>query len=66
MRTLIVRVFQPAADTGPLVLQGVVEDVRSGVSTPFRGGERLLAAITQALARDDDPDGDGGVVGPDG
>jgi hypothetical protein len=61
MRTLIVRVFEPAPEAGPVPLHGVVEDVRSGTTRSFRGEAQLLAALRQEM----DPAAyEAGTVGP--
>jgi hypothetical protein len=57
MRTLIVRVFEPAPGAGPVALRGVVEDVRSGTARPFRGEEQLLAALRQGVEAYEDASG---------
>jgi hypothetical protein len=54
VKTVIVRVFEPAPDTGPVALRGLVEDVRTGSANPFQGSEQLLAAIVAALDNDGD------------
>ncbi len=58
MRTFVVRLFEPAPGAGPVTLRGVVEDVRTGTATSFRGEEQLLAAIALAAGGDEE-DGPG-------
>lgn len=48
MRSVIVRLFEPAPGTGPVGLCGIVEDVRTGARWQFRGDDQLLAALAQA------------------
>lgn len=55
MRTIIVRVFEPAPGCRQAPLQGVVEDVRTGVSLPFHGGDDLLRAVALATRASGDP-----------
>jgi hypothetical protein len=65
MRTLIVRIFEPAPGAGPVAPRGVVEDVRTGTATRFRGEAQLLAAIMREPGPRDDAE-PGEVVGPGG
>jgi hypothetical protein len=52
MRSVIVRLFEPAPGTGQVAWCGLVEDVRTGATWQFDGGEQLLRAIAEA-ANDD-------------
>lgn len=45
MRTVIVRLFEPAEGAGDVALSGFVEDVALGTKHRFSGGEELLTAI---------------------
>lgn len=59
MRTVIVRLFEPAPDAGPVELHGFVEDVGRGTRQRFVQGTQLLAAIERiAGQREPDPTGD--------
>ncbi|MGH3739329.1 MAG: hypothetical protein ACRDT6_27575 [Micromonosporaceae bacterium] len=51
MRTIIVRLFEPAADTGDVHLHGFVEDIGRGTRQRFTRAAQLLAAI-EAIAAD--------------
>lgn len=48
MRSVIVRLFEPAPGTGRVAWCGLVEDVRTGVTRQFDGGDQLLRAIAAA------------------
>jgi hypothetical protein len=48
MRSVIVRLFEPAPGTGRVAWCGLVEDVRTGVTWQFDGGDQLLRAIAAA------------------
>ncbi|HEY8472885.1 MAG TPA: hypothetical protein VIL37_09655 [Natronosporangium sp.] len=45
---MIVRLFEPAPGTGRVDWRGLVEDVRTGVTWQFDGGDQLLRAIAAA------------------
>jgi hypothetical protein len=45
MRTIIVRLFEPAAAAGPVELHGFVEDVRRGTRRQFTRPAQLLEEI---------------------
>lgn len=45
MRTVIVRLFEPAEGAGDVALSGFVEDVALGTKHRFSSGEELLTAI---------------------
>ncbi|MQA25681.1 MAG: hypothetical protein GEU94_09440 [Micromonosporaceae bacterium] len=47
MRTIIVRLFEPAPDAGEVDLHGFVEDVESGARRRFIQGSQLLEAIEE-------------------
>jgi hypothetical protein len=52
MRSVIVRLFEPAPGTGQVAWCGLVEDVRTGATWQFDGGEQLLRAIAAASIGD--------------
>jgi hypothetical protein len=52
MRSVIVRLFEPAPGTGMVAWRGLVEDVRTGVTRQFDGGDQLLRAIAAAANGD--------------
>jgi hypothetical protein len=45
VRTVIVRLFEPAPGTGPVGLRGIVEDLVGGTSERFSGPVELLDVI---------------------
>lgn len=51
MRTVIVRLFEPATGTGEVELSGFVEDVAGGTRQRFSGAEELLDAMTRIADR---------------
>jgi hypothetical protein len=55
VRTVIVRLFEPAPGTANVGLRGIVEDLAHGTRQPFLGVEELLAAIERAAASDELP-----------
>jgi hypothetical protein len=52
MRSVIVRLFEPAPGTGGVPWCGLVEDVRTGATWQFDGGDQLLRAIAAAANGD--------------
>ncbi|MQA62222.1 MAG: hypothetical protein GEU86_12135 [Actinophytocola sp.] len=53
MRTVIVRLFEPAEGAGDVVLSGFIEDVALGTKRPFSGGNELLTAIRSVVDHDE-------------
>jgi hypothetical protein len=50
MRTVIVRVFEPAPGTGEVELRGFVDDVTRGTSERFTGTVELLTALQRIVS----------------
>ncbi|MGH3516606.1 MAG: hypothetical protein ACRDQ7_04180 [Haloechinothrix sp.] len=51
MRTLIVRLFEPAEGAGGVGLSGFVEDVSKGIRQRFCDAQELLDAIARVADR---------------
>lgn len=62
MRTIIVRLFEPAPATGRVDLHGFVEDIETGGRRRFTQGAQLLRAIEE-IAEKHAADADAGSVG---
>lgn len=51
MKTVIVRLFDPATGTGEVELSGFVEDVAAGTRQRFSGQQELMEAIGRIADR---------------
>ena len=56
MRTVIVRLFEPAPGAGSVEMHGFVEDVGRGRRERFTGAEQLLAVFARITAMDEGTD----------
>lgn len=51
MKTIIIRLFEPAPGTGQVALHGVVEDVRTGSTAAFDSVDELLRTVAALAGR---------------